>query len=126
MSMQPEHDRPQPESFTPQQVREALLAELETTQQAIAALSDEELITVTGGWSPHEESPPPTPSSASSSSGSSSTFSSGSVEPSRSEPPSPRRTTLLDHSRVLRRTKSAGPVLSDTEIHEYAMRRIRF
>jgi hypothetical protein len=44
MSQQPEN-----EALTPQQLREALLLELETSQQALADLSDEQLEDVAGG-----------------------------------------------------------------------------
>lgn len=49
MSNQPEQENQQPETVTPQEIREAILADLEASKQAIAELSDEELEQITGG-----------------------------------------------------------------------------
>ena len=48
MTNQPEHENQQPETVTPEEVRQAILAELEATRQAITELSDEEIETITG------------------------------------------------------------------------------
>ena len=50
MSNQPEQEHPQPETLTPQELRESILTDLEATRQAIVALNDEELETVAGGY----------------------------------------------------------------------------
>ena len=49
MSNQPENENQQPETFTPEEVRQSILAEIEATQQAITELSDEQLEEVAGG-----------------------------------------------------------------------------
>jgi len=49
MSNQPEQENQQPETVTPQEIREAILADLEASKQAIAELSDKELEQITGG-----------------------------------------------------------------------------
>ncbi len=49
MSNQSEQEKPQPETSTPQEVRQFLLAELEASQQIILELNDEQLIEITGG-----------------------------------------------------------------------------
>src|SRR5690349_14477495 len=49
MSKHPEHEKPQPEGFTPQELREALLAELEARRHVIAELNERELTGVQGG-----------------------------------------------------------------------------
>jgi hypothetical protein len=49
MSNQSENEMQQ--ALTPEEVRQHLLTELETNQQAIAELSDEELEAVAGGFS---------------------------------------------------------------------------
>jgi 23S rRNA-/tRNA-specific pseudouridylate synthase len=43
-------NQPDNKTLTPQALRQSLLSMLEASQQAIAALNDEELATVTGGW----------------------------------------------------------------------------
>lgn len=52
MSNQPENEMPQPNTMTPQELREALLAELEAGKQIIAELSDEQMEAITGGALP--------------------------------------------------------------------------
>jgi hypothetical protein len=49
MSNQPENEMQQSETITPQELREALLSELEASKQAIAELSDEQLEEIAGG-----------------------------------------------------------------------------
>jgi hypothetical protein len=49
MSNQPENENQQVETLTPEEVRQALLAELSSTQQEIAELSDEELVEISSG-----------------------------------------------------------------------------
>lgn len=49
MSNQPVHDRQQPETMTPQEIRQSLLADIEAYKQAIIELSNEELDEITGG-----------------------------------------------------------------------------
>ena len=49
MSNQPELENQQFETLTPEEVRQALLAEIEATRQAIAELSDEQIEEITGG-----------------------------------------------------------------------------
>ena len=49
MSNQSEHENPQSETVTPQELRQLLQAEVEARQQIIAQLSDEELTEIVGG-----------------------------------------------------------------------------
>jgi hypothetical protein len=49
MSYQPEHENQQPETVTPQVLRQFILAELEAKQQVIGQLSDEQLVEIVGG-----------------------------------------------------------------------------
>jgi hypothetical protein len=49
MSNQPEHENQQPETVTPEEVRQSLLAEIEAGKQAITELSDDQLEEVAGG-----------------------------------------------------------------------------
>jgi hypothetical protein len=49
MSNQPENEMQQSETITPQELREALLSELEASKQAIAELNDEQLEEIAGG-----------------------------------------------------------------------------
>jgi hypothetical protein len=49
MSNQPENETQQPETVTPQEIRQSILADIDAYQQAIAELSDEELEAVAGG-----------------------------------------------------------------------------
>src|SRR5690349_10012800 len=49
MSNQAEHEQPQPETVTPEEVRQFILTEIEASKQAIAELSNEELEVITGG-----------------------------------------------------------------------------
>ena len=51
MSNQPENTNQQPETVTPEEVRQSLLAELQASKQVIAELSDEQLETIAGAGS---------------------------------------------------------------------------
>lgn len=49
MSNQPENEKQQLETVTPQEIRQSILIEIDAYQQAIAELSDEELEAIAGG-----------------------------------------------------------------------------
>ena len=52
MSHQPQHENQQPETVTPEELRQSILAELETSKQEIVDLSDEQLMEIAGGILP--------------------------------------------------------------------------
>jgi len=54
MSNQPENENQQAETVSAEELREYLLTELETSKQAIAELSDEQLEEIAGGAGPGE------------------------------------------------------------------------
>ncbi len=54
MSNQPEYEEQQPQTATPEEVRQILLAELEASKQAIQELNEEQLGEIAGGGWIHD------------------------------------------------------------------------
>ena len=54
MSHQPQHENQQPETRTPEELRQFILTELEASKQEIVDLSDEQLMEIAGGFLPND------------------------------------------------------------------------
>jgi hypothetical protein len=113
-------NQPDNKTLTPQALRQSLLSTLQASKQAITALTDEQLVSVVGGFRvplTHEDK----------------VYifnrylANDEVNPNgdqHSAPPSPRR-ERLPPSQTLRRTLSAGPIMSDTQFIAHVTDRIQ-